>query len=247
MFQALLKTKGENGKSCLPKPQWTIGFCSEFVCLVLDQKEHLLFHLNLTHMRSLFLFLLLPFLLPDSHLLAQDKTPILLTGPEDMIFERIDFPLGFAPEIDYQGFEELRFSKGWSKRGSENYFTYIFIFSLEGAPKIKPGQLQQSLEQYYRGLCSAVAGGKDFTVDPERITVQLSKVKGRRGKRKTYHALVLFQDSFNNGEEVALNMEIEVSRDKKKDRSQVLTLVSPRPYTAKRWQELRQIREDLKL
>jgi len=54
----------------------------------------------------IFLFLC-PFLMK-----AQEEKPILLPIPADWKYEKIDFPLDFAPEAASKGFEELRFAPG---------------------------------------------------------------------------------------------------------------------------------------
>ncbi len=58
--------------------------------------------------RLIILFTILPILAVAGF--AQDKNSSLLPVPEDWRFEKIDFPLDFAPDLDYQGFEELRFA-----------------------------------------------------------------------------------------------------------------------------------------
>ena len=40
--------------------------------------------------------------------LATARDELLPSTPEGWQYERIDFPLAFAPELDYEGFEELR-------------------------------------------------------------------------------------------------------------------------------------------
>lgn len=180
-----------------------------------------------------------------STVFAQDSNPILLTGPEDWRYEKIDFPLDFAPEIDYEGFEELRFAPGMFDQASETYFTYVFALSINRSSKFKKGEIEQILAQYYRGLCAAVASSKGLDIDASQITVHINKAKSRKSNLKTYRSEVLFFDAFNTGEEVLLQMELEIFRDKAQGKSQILALVSPQAYTSALWKKLYQIRLDL--
>ena len=62
---------------------------------------------------------------------AQEEAAKILTGPADWRYEHIEFPLDFAPELAYKGFEELRFSPGMFDTSTTDYFTYAFVLSLQ--------------------------------------------------------------------------------------------------------------------
>ena len=42
--------------------------------------------------------------------------------------------LFFAPSIKYKGVEDIRFTPGWGKAGSEEYWTYAFLWFLDDEP-----------------------------------------------------------------------------------------------------------------
>ncbi len=52
---------------------------------------------------------LLIFVLQDH---AQEVQPRMMTLPQEWEFEYLEFPLAFAPDLEYNGFEELRFAPG---------------------------------------------------------------------------------------------------------------------------------------
>jgi len=177
---------------------------------------------------------------------AQDSNPTLLPEPEDWKFEKIDFPLDFAPDIEYKGFEELRFAPGMFDTLSNNYFTYIFALSIADKATIGKNEMELFLVEYYKGLCSAVAESKKQTVDISKIKARVKKSK--RGKNKTlaYSARVNFIDVFTNGKEVVLNMELELYKNSDKDNLYLLALVSPHKMDSKVWTNLHNIRNVLK-
>jgi len=51
----------------------------------------------------------------------------VLSAPENWKSELIPFPRSFAPSIDFIGFEDLRFSPGWSDSTSQEFWAYTFI------------------------------------------------------------------------------------------------------------------------
>jgi len=44
--------------------------------------------------------------------------------------EIIKFPLGFAQEIKFEGFEDLRFPSGWAKQDSPDFWSYVWAWSI---------------------------------------------------------------------------------------------------------------------
>ena len=48
--------------------------------------------------------------------------------PDGWRGETIPFPLGFAPELAYQGVEELRFPPGFLDPGASHFWSYAFVW-----------------------------------------------------------------------------------------------------------------------
>src|SRR6187402_1986296 len=82
-----------------------------------------------TRMRSLPLLAVL--LLPAC---APGKPAFAWPTPAGWRSETIPFPLDFAPSLPYRGTEELRFAPGFFEPTSETYFTYSFVWLVEGEP-----------------------------------------------------------------------------------------------------------------
>src|SRR4030095_5077344 len=72
--------------------------------------------------------------------------------PDNWQEEHIQFPISFAPQIPYSGVEELRFAPGWAVSTSDEYWSYTFLWWLEGKPSIDKDSLQKNLTFYYSGL-----------------------------------------------------------------------------------------------
>lgn len=175
---------------------------------------------------------------------AQEPSPIILHGPEDWRYEKIDFPLDFAPELSYKGFEELRFAPGMFNVESPTYFTYVFAISIEKASPFTKKELEEFFLIYYKGLCTVVAKSKKQSVDISQIQVSFKKGKKESSHIQNYRALITYLDTFNDGQKIELHMELEITENKETGKSHLLALVSPQGPSTAIWEKLRQIRKN---
>ena len=68
------------------------------------------------------------------------------------IKEIIEFPIGFAQEIKYEGFEDLRFPHGWSKEDSPNFWSYVWAWSINDVGELTEYELEKNIQYYFDGL-----------------------------------------------------------------------------------------------
>lgn len=185
--------------------------------------------------------IVLLFFFTSLYSIAQDKDPIILKTPTDWRYEKIDLPLDFAPSINYKnGFEELRFAPGMFNPKSEKYFSYAFVIAINETVKLPKRKAKQLLYKYYRGLCYAVANSKKMAIDTSKIEIDL-----KRQKNSAYVGTVLYFDTFNSGEELLLNIDLEIVRNKNTNTSYVIGLVSPKLRKESIWNELYAIRNSI--
>lgn len=151
---------------------------------------------------------------------SQEKAEIL-KYPKEWRLEKVKFPLDFAKEITWKGFEELRFSPGMFDRSSENYFTYYFAVQVEDAIEVTEKEVQSFLNTYYRGLCKAVNSKEKFNIDYKKIQATTTKLEDC-----LLAGSINFYDSFTNGKETVLKMLITF---KKNTENKVMLLVSVVP------------------
>jgi len=167
--------------------------------------------------------------------------------PEGWKQETIPFPLDFAPQLPYQGVEELRFSPGMFKPDQEGHWSYAFVWWLDGRPALDAPELTSSLQRYFAGLCTSVAKEKGRTLDPSTITASVHAVGG--GERKLGHAVMAFAgtvhayDAFATGKPIVLNVEVWVWDCDRAGKRAALFLASPKPESAPIWSSLRQRRD----
>ena len=195
--------------------------------------------------QNLTTILLLYFVLSASQLVAQETKPEILYIPENWKFEHMAFPLGFAPGIDFEGFEELIFSPGMFDTETPDYFSYIFVMSVSKKKEISRSNLEEVLLAYYRGLSHAVAGSKEITIDTAAITCSVIKGKDDFRDSEHYSAKINFIDSFTDSHTIKLNMEMDVHYDKISQRLYILAIVSPAAKHNPVWETLYNHRREI--
>ena len=168
--------------------------------------------------------------------------------PEGWKHETIPFPLEFAPELPYHGVEELRFAPGMFKPDQDGYFSYAFVWWLDGRPAVDAAELSSSLKSYFTGLCTAVAKEKGQTLDGAKFSASLHAVEGP--PRKLEHPVTAFAgtvdsfDPFATGKPIVLNVEAWVWDCDRSGKRAVLVLASPKPESAPIWISLHERRDE---
>ena len=79
-----------------------------------------------------------------------------MSSPNNWESEIIPFPLPFAPELDFSGVEDIRFSPGWSDSTSIDFWSYTFVWNIEMIGLMSTEKLDQIFSAYYNGLMPAV-------------------------------------------------------------------------------------------
>ena len=175
-----------------------------------------------------------------------DSSELLPKTPPDWRFERIDFPLPFAPELNYNGFEELSFAPGMFNAQSDTYFTYIFAMHLTNEITIDAGLLQTLLETYFRGLCRAVAKGTDFDIDVSKISATVREIHHEAERSRQFVVTLDSFDPFVTGKPLKLHLEMLVVERSRNDH-RIFAAVSPKPADSPVWKILRKFKREFQM
>lgn len=92
----------------------------------------------------------------DEFDLEKWEPPYHLDSPKGWDVERFLIPIGFAPQIPYKGVEDIRFAPGWKKAESDDYWSYAFLWYLDGRQKTTAKIVENNLKIYYIGLIAAM-------------------------------------------------------------------------------------------
>lgn len=170
-------------------------------------------------------------------------TPALLPKtPPNWRYERIDFPLPFAPQLKYDGFEELGFAPGMFNAESDTYFTYIFAMKITNEISIDGKLLKSLLETYFRGLCRTVAQGTDFDIDASKISAKVREHRNETGESKHFTVMLDSYDPFVTGKALKLRLEVVVVERNRNDH-RIFAAVSPKPTDSPVWKMLRKLEQ----
>lgn len=178
-------------------------------------------------------------------LLLSQESPYSLPSPEGWAKERMQFPLGFAKDLDHKGVEDLRFAPGMFKPEAPDYFSYAFLMWLDGSVPFDAKSIEKDLLKYYKGLCGAVASSRKLDLDLSKITVKVvrQEKKGRLGGEDAdvSHAQIDWYDPFTTGKPLTLHLELWTRPADDGKRSCLLAIASPKEKTAPIWESLRKI------
>ena len=168
------------------------------------------------------------------------EAPYVLDTIKGWGIERFLIPISFAPSIPYKGVEDIRFTPGWAKKATNEYWSYAFLWYLDGTPAFDANTIENNLKAYYTGLIkvnsdSSKIAGKFFPVT--------SSIRSRTAENedlKTFEGSVYMLD-YMSLQPITLNVVIHIRKCAGKDKTFVFHEISPMPYTDEVWKRLDQL------
>lgn len=165
--------------------------------------------------------------------------PYTLPTPKDWGIERFPLPISFAPSIPYQGVEDIRFTSGWGKANSEEYWSYAFLWYLDGTIKMDAATIERNLKAYYTGLISV--NGKDIPSEKLIPVVTAFKaIKKAKGDIKTFSGSVVMLD-YMEQKPITLNCKVHWRTSKWPNKTFIFYELSPQPFSHRVWKSLNQL------
>ncbi|WP_298901699.1 hypothetical protein [uncultured Psychroserpens sp.] len=161
------------------------------------------------------------------------------TSDTTWLKEIIKFPISFAPEIKYEGYEDLRFAKKWRDKDHPDFWCYTFVWHIEGIQKFTTQGLEKDLGFYYDGLMKAVNKKKEFTVP--QTTVLMVNTKGAGYDTSDFVGKIHVYDSFNTEKMITLNVLAKVINCEKNNTSNIVFRLSPRDFGQDIWERFKAI------
>lgn len=157
--------------------------------------------------------------------------------------EKISFPISFAPSIEYKGMEEIRFMPGWAKKDSADYWSYVFLWQLDGILVFEPSILEEKMKVYYEGLASATK-----SVPREKLIPVVAKFKYDpipKGQNRDFSGTIEMLDYMKQTKQV-LNAKIHSRVVPAENKTMVWFELSPQSFTHPLWKNLEKIRKEVK-
>lgn len=174
------------------------------------------------------------------------EAPYHLPTPKDWGIERFQIPIGFAPQILYKGVEDIRFTPGWAKVRSEEYWSYAFLWYLDGKIKMDENKIAVNLKNYYTGLFDInTDSAKKTAVKIIPITTTFKKVTTSKGDLETYTGTIVMMD-YLQLKPITLNCMVHLSRCTENNKTIIFYELSPQAFTHSVWNSLNQLWSDFR-
>lgn len=173
--------------------------------------------------------------------------PYQLPVPQGWTTELFELPPAFAPQLPYQGAEDIRFAPGWGDPKSKEHWTYGFLWWLQDSYPMDAASLQTSLQAYYDGLVTAnissrkIAAGKIIPV-----VASVKKTTTLPGDMATYNGTINMLD-YHAQLPMQLKVIAHVKDSKSAKATAVFFEVSPQPSGHPVWQQLHAIEKNFSI
>lgn len=166
----------------------------------------------------------------------------VLSAPDNWKSEIIPFPLGFAQEIDFVGFEDLRFAPNWTDSTSQEFWTYTFVWYIEKGPAMTENKLTETFNMYYDGLMGVDQNNETDNASSIKLDkTQCSFIKtndGFTGKMRVY-------DRFFTKDYMTLNIKVKETFCPEMNKQIILCDISPKEFSHEVWKIFDEVELDV--
>jgi hypothetical protein len=164
-----------------------------------------------------------------------------LPYPQGWGTELFLIPIQFAPQIKYKGVEDIRFAPGWAKAGSNEYWTYCFLWALENNPDIDAATIASNLKAYYTGLINSNIPKSKMTASTVFETVTaIEKIPTVMGDTATFKGTIRMLD-YMQQQPITLNCMVHLKSCLGQNNVYLFHQISPKPFTDTVWKSLDKI------
>jgi hypothetical protein len=176
---------------------------------------------------------------------AVNKTPnassYTLPYPQGWGTELFLIPISFAPQIAYKGVEDIRFAPGWAKAGSNEYWTYCFLWALENNPAIDAATIANNLKAYYTGLINSnISKNKIPASAVSETATAFEKIPTATGDIATFKGTIRMLD-YMQQEPITLNGMVHLKSCPGQTDAYLFHEISPKPFIDTVWKSLDKI------
>ena len=172
------------------------------------------------------------------------EAPYHLSSPANWGIERFPIPIGFVPQISYTGVEDIRFTPGWAKATSDEYWSYAFLWYLDGEVNMDAKIIESNLQQYYSGLIAA----NGSNIPKEKLIPVVTSFKEAAkdsNDLKTYIGTISMLN-YMTQQAIVLNCKVHVKFCVGETKTFIFYELSPKPLSHAVWQSLDKLWADFK-
>jgi len=152
--------------------------------------------------------------------------------------EIIPFPIHFAPEIKFEGYEDAQFPTGWAKQESPEFWSYIFAWNINHTTPLSPEELEINLQFYFDGLMKLINKDKELVLPPTTAVFMKADVLN---SGSDYAGKVKFFDAFHTKKIIHLNVLVNYHFCQEQKKSIIVFRFSPQKFDATIWDILKAV------
>jgi hypothetical protein len=168
--------------------------------------------------------------------------PYELKAPKGWGVEQFSLPPDFASAMMLKGVEDVRFAPGWAEHTSEEYWSYSYLWWIDGKPEVNAKSLQENLKVYYSGLVGENVKERKIAIDKVVPTeVSIAKTKPAAGDVQTFTGTIRMLDYMTQSPMV-LNTIVHVKDCGAQNQTAVFIKISPKPHKHSIWQQMDNIK-----
>jgi len=153
--------------------------------------------------------------------------------------EIIQLPFWFAPKINFNGYEDIRFAKGWEEIDSSGFWTLVFAWDINLKVKPTASFFEDKLKLYFDGLMKVVNENKKLIIPK---TKALFKENKSEKKMTTFIGTVETYDAFTTKKMIKLYVKIESYYCKEAKKHIPFFRFSPKNFKHDVWKKLDRIK-----
>ena len=166
----------------------------------------------------------------------EEESLEVFTTDSTWIKEIIKFPINFAQDINYEGFEDLRFPQGWSNQESPNFWSYVWAWNINGIEKPSESDLEKNVQLYFDGLL-----GLDFYKINDVKTPKTNAVFIKK-ENKQYVGKVKTVDTRYTKLPMTLNVLVVYYYCETQKKTIMVFRYSPKPFDNPVWETLNEVK-----
>lgn len=168
---------------------------------------------------------------------GQEKEDLYFLEADSTWFkEVIEFPLIFAGDIPFEGYEDLRFDEGWAKEDSPGFWSYVCAWNVNGSIDPTKTLLEDYMQLYFDGLMDVGPNsGRQEKIKGTTAIFLKEDTSKYKGKIKTF-------DTRFTQKSMILNVLIETVFCEKTNTTIILFRFSPTEFTDAIWYKLNDVK-----
>ena len=166
---------------------------------------------------------------------AQTTKTAILKAPDNWKKESFNFPLDFAPKLNFTGIEEARFAPGWADKTSPEFWTYSFAWYVDGNINLTEERLQTFIGEYFNGLTQVVGASKGMKKEAVSNAFAIFMEKEAVENWQYFEGKVQLLDVFFSEQEIRLNVKVKALYCESLDKHLVLFSFARKTFDDKIW------------